>query len=222
MLSVDYQNSSNRAFTLNHSIDLSNMEAAKVTFYAKWEIETDYDMCQFQVSTDGGTNWVAQCGKYTTIATNDEGVQVIGEPKWDNSKSNWVQEEINLSDYLGQTIKVRFILRADGGVRRDGFYFDDIKITAKEIEVVDPGTDVSIQAVDAENIFIYPNPSNGIITISGFEEKQQIEIFDLRGVVVHTDFVLADKDQVNVAHLSSGTYLVKIGHSEKKVRLVLM
>lgn len=220
--SGNYQNSSNRAFTLNNSIDLSNMEAAKVTFYAKWEIETDYDMCQFQVSTDGGTNWVAQCGKYTTIATTDEGVQVIGEPKWDNSKSNWVQEEINLSDYLGQTIKVRFILRADGGVRRDGFYFDDFKITAKEIEVVDPGTDVSIQAVDAENIFIYPNPSNGIITISGFEEKQQIEIFDLRGVVVHTDFVLADKDQVNVAHLSSGTYLVKIGHSEKRVRLVLM
>ena len=33
-----------------------------------------------------------------------------------------------MSDYLGEVIKVRFQLRADGGVNQDGFYFDDFKI----------------------------------------------------------------------------------------------
>jgi hypothetical protein len=43
-----------------------------------------------------------------------------------------VLEEINLSDYLGQQIKVRFQLRSDGGSTADGFYFDDFKIMFNE------------------------------------------------------------------------------------------
>jgi hypothetical protein len=39
-----------------------------------------------------------------------------------------VLEEVNLSDYLGQQIKVRFQLRSDGGTTADGFYFDDFKV----------------------------------------------------------------------------------------------
>jgi PKD repeat protein len=42
--------------------------------------------------------------------------------------SSWALEEINLSDYLGQIIKVRFQLKSDGGTRKDGFYFDDFNI----------------------------------------------------------------------------------------------
>jgi PKD repeat protein len=43
-------------------------------------------------------------------------------------QSAWVQEEISLSEYLGQNVRFRFQLRADGGTRKDGFYFDDFKI----------------------------------------------------------------------------------------------
>lgn len=41
-------------------------------------------------------------------------------------------EEINLSDYLGQQIKFRFVLKSDGGTNADGFYFDDFKIFYNE------------------------------------------------------------------------------------------
>jgi len=39
-----------------------------------------------------------------------------------------VLEEINLSDYLGQIINVRFQLESDGGLNQDGFYFDDFSV----------------------------------------------------------------------------------------------
>jgi PKD repeat protein len=47
---------------------------------------------------------------------------------YDGIMTNWVLEEINLSDYLGQVIKVRFQLRSDNATRKDGFYFDDFSI----------------------------------------------------------------------------------------------
>jgi PKD repeat protein len=41
-------------------------------------------------------------------------------------------DEVSLSDYLGQSIKVRFQLKSDGGTTGDGFYFDDFKVLYNE------------------------------------------------------------------------------------------
>jgi carboxypeptidase T len=125
----NYANNANTTYTYVPTIDLTNAFAAQITFYAKWNIEADFDYVQFQVSTDGGTTWIGQCGNYTNAGTNANGsVQPNNQPVYDGVMSNWVMEEINLSDYLGQIIKVRFQLKSDGGTRKDGFYFDDFNI----------------------------------------------------------------------------------------------
>lgn len=125
----NYVNNANTTYSYVPTIDLTNAFAAQITFYAKWNIEADYDYVQFQVSTDGGTTWIGQCGNYTNAGTNANGsVQPNNQPVYDGVMSSWVMEEINLSDYLGQIIKVRFQLRSDGGTRKDGFYFDDFNI----------------------------------------------------------------------------------------------
>jgi PKD repeat protein len=125
----NYVNNANTTYSYVPTIDLTNAFAAQITFHAKWNIEADYDYVQFQVSTDGGTTWIGQCGNYTNAGTNANGsVQPNNQPVYDGVMSSWVMEEINLSDYLGQIIKVRFQLRSDGGTRKDGFYFDDFNI----------------------------------------------------------------------------------------------
>ncbi len=129
----NYYNNQTKNFTYDQEIDLSTAVSAKVSFYAKWDIETDYDHVQFQVSTDGGSSWIAQCGLYTVEGTDANGsVQPDGEPVYEGVMSDWVQEEISLSDYLGQTVKLRFRFQSDGGVRRDGYYFDDFKVFYNE------------------------------------------------------------------------------------------
>jgi len=125
----NYVNNANTTYSYVPTIDLTNAYAAQISFYAKWNIEADYDYAQFQVSTDGGTSWVGQCGNYTNTGTSANGsVQPNNQPIYDGVMSSWVLEEINLSDYLGQIIKVRFQLKSDGGTRKDGFYFDDFNI----------------------------------------------------------------------------------------------
>jgi len=136
----NYANNANRTYTFVPVIDLTNATAAMVSFYAKWNIEADYDFVQFQVSTDNGATWIGQCGNYTVPGTSGSGsVQPNNQPVYEGVQNSWVLEEINLSDYLGQEIKVRFQLRSDGGTTADGFYFDDFKIFYNEAgPVVEP------------------------------------------------------------------------------------
>lgn len=127
--SGNYPNNTNRTYTYVPTIDLTQATSAMISFYAKWAIEADYDFVQFQVSTDGGTTWIGQCGNYTVPGTSANGsVQPNGQPVYEGTQSSWVLEEINLSDYLGQQIKVRFQLKSDGGTTADGYYFDDFKV----------------------------------------------------------------------------------------------
>lgn len=129
----NYSNNQTKNFTYDNQIDLTNAVSAMISFYAKWDIEADYDYVQFQVSTDGGNSWIGQCGNYTVPGTSANGsVQPEGGPVYEGAFSDWVLEEISMSDYLGQVINVRFRLQSDGGVREDGFYFDDFKVFFSE------------------------------------------------------------------------------------------
>lgn len=125
----NYGNNANRTYTYVPTVDLTNASSAMVRFYAKWNLEADYDYVQFLVSTDNGTTWIPQCGNYTVTGTNANGsVQPNNQPVYEGVQSAWVLEEINLSDYLGQVIKFRFKLGSDGGTVADGYYFDDFEI----------------------------------------------------------------------------------------------
>lgn len=125
----NYNNNQNKTYTYNNTIDLTNATAAMISYYCKWGIETDYDYCQFQVSTDNGATWIGQCTNYTVSGTSANGsVQPNNQPVYEGTQSSWVLDEVSLSDYLGQIIKVRFQFQSDGGSTADGFYFDDFKV----------------------------------------------------------------------------------------------
>ncbi len=207
----DYQNNTTRTIMYSNPIDLTDAETAKVTFYAQWEIEADYDYCQFQVSLDGGTSWIGQCGLYTNAGSAaNNSVQPDNEPVWDGTQTTWVAEEISLSDYIGETIRIRFILESDGGVRNDGFYFDEFKIlTTTAEEPVEPGVGLSV--VEKNNLTVYPNPSSGLVYITGAVVNDRIELTDLRGVVVfRSNVTSAESEKLDISSLATGTYLIKI------------
>ena len=125
----NYGNNTSKTYTYVPAVDLTNASSAMVRFYAKWNLEADYDYVQFLVSIDNGTTWIPQCGNYTVSGTNASGsVQPNNQPVYEGVQSAWVLEEINLSDYLGQVIKFRFKLGSDGGTVADGYYFDDFEI----------------------------------------------------------------------------------------------
>ena len=112
---------------LSRIINFSGIFYPFVTFDAKWNIEKRYDFVQFQASTDG-VNWTALSGNFTSIGSGS-GVQTTGDPVYDGIQEDWINEVIDLSFYTDKPqVWFRFLLKSDGAVEEDGFYFDNFFI----------------------------------------------------------------------------------------------
>jgi hypothetical protein len=107
-------------------IDLTGLNNPKLSFWTRYDIESNYDYGQVKISTNNGTTWIPLEGQYTEPGVSP--FQPIGEPVYDGVQSNWVREDISLSGYISSQIKIQFQLRTDGSVHRDGWYVDDIAI----------------------------------------------------------------------------------------------
>jgi len=214
--SGNYSNNANSTYTYTPTIDLSNKSAAKITFWCKWNIEAGYDFTQFQVSTDNGQTWLAQCGNYTVLGTSGNGsVQPANKPLWDGVQSTWVLEEINLSEYLGQQIKVRFQLRSDGGTRADGFYFDDFSIYANEID------DTGLESLGNSQLLVSPNPSQQQFQIQGLQQNAPYQIIHSSGKIVQSGKV-AQANQLFDLEEAAGIYYFQTILNEQPVRVKIM
>ena len=180
-----------------------------------WEIEADYDYCQFQVSTDGGNSWIGQCGNYTVEGTDANGsVQPDGEPVFEGFQTDWVLEEISLSDYLGELIQVRFIIEADGGVREDGFYFDDFSISYDLDTSGASGLDeLELQAK------VVPNPANRLayVSLPVVLSQGEMTIYDQAGHTVceRTISEQTNKIAIETGGLPQAVYFVHINDGDK-------
>lgn len=122
----DYSDNASTVIKTSNPINLIGLNYPTVRFAAKWNIENNYDFVRFQISTDG-TQWTFLPGIYTENGSGI-GTQNPSEAGYDG-ESDWVEETVDLSAYEDESaIYFRFILTSDGGVTRDGFYFDDFSI----------------------------------------------------------------------------------------------
>ncbi len=212
----DYNNNTNSVIELADQVDLNNAVSAQATFYAKWNIEASWDYVQFEISIDNGNTWIPQCGKLTKTGIAQQGIE--GEPMYDGVKSDWEQEVIDLSDYLGEQIKFRFQLFSDGAETRDGFYFDDF-----EIKVF---SDANASVLDNEllNVSIFPNPTNGMLTIKipNSTQNTKISIYAINGQLLKQMNTLDQEINVDLSNYSKGVYFVNLttNNTSKSIKII--
>jgi len=178
----NYNNNENSSIVMNTSIDLTDALSASVSFYTRWEIEDTWDYVQFEISTDNGATWIPQCGNFTTEGTN---IQPLGEPLYDGTQSDFVLEEISLSDYIGEEVIARFQLVTDNQAQRDGFYFDDLEFVVVNEEILSVGESI------LEEFTVFPNPVKDILTIQAPQSEYTSTIYNIQGqrvseTTVHT------------------------------------
>ncbi len=98
-----------------------------------WDIEADYDYGYVLVSRDG-QKWDILPGQRTTTENpsgNSFGHGYTGKSAPPGGEApEWVTERIDLSDYAGQEVWVRFEYVTDDAVNRPGWFIDDIAIPA--------------------------------------------------------------------------------------------
>ena len=203
----NYQNGDSKTITLSNEIDLTAATGANATFYARWEIENNWDYVQFEISTDGGNSWIPQCGLHTN-GGSFTGTQPQGEPLYDGFQNDWVLEQINLNDYLGETILARFQFEADDIQNLDGFYFDDLKFNILE--------DSTLNNLDIEDVTfnIYPNPVEDQLNIFTVASNYSVKIYTLQGQLIREITDISGAQRIDYSTLSSGLYLMTLA-SEK-------
>ena len=121
-----YIASSTVTMMLTNPISLVGLINPRLTYFTKYDIENDWDYGQIEISTNNGSTWIPLQGQYTNAGTGS--FQPNGEPVYDGTRTDWVREEISLASYLGSQVKLKFELKTDGSVQRDGWYVDDIGI----------------------------------------------------------------------------------------------
>jgi carboxypeptidase T len=204
--------------TLDDPMDLSNVDRAWLRFHAKWAIEANYDYAQVLVSTNGFT-FTPLCGKYSVEGSS---FQDEGNPVYDGFQNDWVQEEIDLSEYLGEEeVYIRFQLTADNFIEEDGFYFDDVEIITYEEGVVNT---TSIEKEDLKVSAVFPNPAGDQVTfafngLAKSEQEIQLQVVDALGNLISSDFVSRERSQLSLRTTDwpSGIYFYRVLTSGKLI-----
>jgi len=159
----NYSDNASNALTLDAPLDLSGTTAAQLRFMARWDIEAVYDFVQVRASTDGSA-WTPLAGLYTRSGTGN-GVQTQGEPGYDGTQTDWVEERMDLSAFAGEPeVYLQVRLRSDGLINGDGFYLDDFTVET----FVDGNTVAADEGATPGGFTLfenYPNP---------FTERTQI------------------------------------------------
>ena len=113
--------------TLTREFDFSNVSGPiELSFQTWYDIETDWDYVYVEVS-ENGENWqilTTPSGTGTDPSGNSYGWGYTGKT------DGWKEETIDLSEYAGKKIFVRFEYLTDAAVNGEGFLLDDIKVDA--------------------------------------------------------------------------------------------
>ena len=195
----NYYNNENSVITINNEIDLSDYSYAEITFKAKWEIQSNFDYVQLEIYSDNSDYWIPQCGIYTQSGGGNH-QNAYGEPLYSGNQDAWIEEKISLSDYLGESILIRFKIITNGFGRRDGFYFDDLEINGISNQL-------NVNNSVNEFTYLYPNPVSNILNINTDLNDFTVEIYSISGQLLITNRNIKTYDFSNY---NSGVYILKL------------
>lgn len=152
-------------------------------------------MGELHVDIDSGSGFI-----------NDVIPAIVGQQQT-NQGDPYLIRQIDLSNYSGQTINIRFRAIRGSDFNSD-IAIDDINIT---------GSILSTEAFTVEAISIYPNPvNNNIINIKFKDSNENLtyKIINLLGQdIMHGNL---QNNQIDITNIASGSYLLVLNSSGQK------
>lgn len=194
----------------------TDIHSAEMSFRTRFRIEKNYDMVSLQFSTDSGASWIPVCTDKTKPSSpfsNQAGVDNNGQdtitPVWDGYQDQWRKEIVDLRNYLGNKLWIRFYFRSDEGGEDAGFAVDDIRIRIANILTSVP----QYGQKEELGLTVLPNPGDGSsgLLIRGLRPGGRImlSIRDATGKIIQASSV-DGRAKVILPGLKSGCYFVEI------------
>jgi immune inhibitor A len=113
--------------TLTREFDFTDAAAPiELSYWTWYDIEKDWDYLHLAASIDGQT-WellTTPSGTDYDPAGSSYGWSYTGQT------NGWIQEQVDLSQFAGQTVQLRFEYITDAAVNGEGFLLDDVSIEA--------------------------------------------------------------------------------------------
>jgi hypothetical protein len=111
---------------LTRRLDLSGVPAATLRFRAWYDIEDQFDFVYLSASADGGKTWQVVPATHTVpdqATGNNYGVGWTG-----TSQAEWVEEQADLTPFVGSEVLVRFEYVTDQSYNGHGFALKDVRV----------------------------------------------------------------------------------------------
>lgn len=113
--------------TLTREFDFTGVDAPINLSFEMWhDLETDYDYVFLEASTDGETWQIIN----TPSGTDEDPSGNSYGWGWNGQTDGWVTEEVDLSQFAGQTVQIRFEYITDAAINGEGFLLDDVRVDA--------------------------------------------------------------------------------------------
>jgi len=113
--------------TLTREFDFANASGPITLSYQTWyDLEKDYDYVYLEASEDG-KNWQILS---TPSGTPDDPSGSSYGWGYNGVSNGWIREDVDLSQYAGKKVFVRFEYITDQAVYGEGFLLDDVSIEA--------------------------------------------------------------------------------------------
>jgi thiol-disulfide isomerase/thioredoxin len=151
---------------------------------------------------------------YCDINNNRGWWQTLAE--YNGTQSSWAQATYALTNYSGQTVRLRFRFVSDNSTVAEGWYVDDIGVP------VIVGVEESNENHARASIMVYPNPAYGKTQIqynlgSGMKAKV-LKIYDATGRLVKSFTELSERSKQITwqgvdntgRRVSAGVYIIKL------------
>jgi bacillopeptidase F (M6 metalloprotease family) len=140
-----YQNNADVSLSFSSPLDLNGAINPQLHFWHNYQIEPGFDFAYVELSIDGGVTYPIILATYSGSSANPWSGRKNSTSKKESEKfikdapriSVWVQEQLDLSAYVGESnVMIRFRLETDEVIVWDGWYLDDVSIAEKPNSVV--------------------------------------------------------------------------------------
>jgi hypothetical protein len=73
----------------------------------------------------------------------------------------------------------------------------------------------SVNSLESDNIMLYPNPTNGVINISGVKNGYRIQVYNSAGSVIRNINVKNDIEKISLNNEPAGMYIIVVSDNSK-------
>ncbi|WNJ19183.1 T9SS-dependent M36 family metallopeptidase [Pontibacter sp. G13] len=216
------------------------------TFWHSFDTEAGFDGGFVEIRDAFSATWTdlgdyfIENGYTDSLALNQA---VGGRRAFSGNSNGYIRSKVNLSDWAGQTVFIRFRFQSDDNGGATGWFVDDVNVgrevivyntvrgTSGQGDIFFGTTPIGTQIFEGTggataltpklarlDIQVYPNPTHGNLSLdlTGVEHGElSIELFNLIGQQAYANSLLAgQKHEISLGDLAPGVYLLEVRNAE--------